>query len=51
MRADLTNRVTELFPALAEVEPWEWAETEESEPVVCIEHHAPFTGPMTARWT
>ena len=33
-----------VFPPLGEVEPWEWAETEEAEPVVCIEHHATFTG-------
>jgi hypothetical protein len=36
--------VIELFPPLAEVKPSEWAETEEAEPVVCIEHHATFTG-------
>ena len=29
---------------LAEVEPWDWAETDEGEPVVCIERHATFTG-------
>ena len=27
-RNELTDRVTELFPPLAEVEPWEWAETD-----------------------
>jgi hypothetical protein len=43
-RAELTDRITELFPPLAEVEPWEWAETDEGEPVVCIERHASFTG-------
>ena len=43
-RDELTERVLELFPPLAGVEPWEWAETEEGEPVVCIEHHATFTG-------
>jgi hypothetical protein len=36
--------VLELFPDLAQVEPWEWAETEEGEPVLCIERHATFTG-------
>jgi hypothetical protein len=43
-RAELTDRVVELFPLLADAEPWSWAETEEGEPVVCIEHHATFTG-------
>ena len=43
-RDELTNRVLELFPPLAEVEPWEWAETDEGEPVVVIERHASFTG-------
>jgi hypothetical protein len=43
-RDQLTNRVLELFPKLAEVRPWEWAETEEDEPVVMIEKHATFTG-------
>ncbi len=43
-RDDLTNRVLELFPPLAEVEPWEWNETEEGEPVVMVERHATFTG-------
>jgi hypothetical protein len=36
-RDELTDRIVELFPPLAEVEPWEWAETEEDEPVVLIE--------------
>lgn len=43
-RDELTGRVTELFPPLADVEPWEWAETDEAEPVVVIERHASFTG-------
>jgi len=43
-RTELTDRITELFPPLAEVEQWDWAETEEGEPVVCIERHATFTG-------
>ena len=43
-RDELTDRILELFPQLAEVEPWEWAETEEDEPVVLIERHASFTG-------
>ena len=43
-REQLTDRVTELFPPLAEVEPWDWAETEEGEPVVVIEKHASLTG-------
>ena len=43
-RDELTDRIIELFPPLAEVEPWEWAETEDSEPVVVIENHASFTG-------
>jgi hypothetical protein len=43
-RDELTDRITELFPPLAEVKPWEWAETDEGEPVVMIERHATFTG-------
>jgi hypothetical protein len=43
-REELTSRILELFPPLANVEPWEWAETEDSEPVVMIEKHATFTG-------
>jgi hypothetical protein len=43
-REQLTDRVIELFPPLAEAKPWEWAETDEHEPVVVIEHHASFTG-------
>ena len=43
-RDELTDRILELFPPLAEVEPWEWASTEEDEPVVMIERHASFTG-------
>jgi hypothetical protein len=43
-RDDLAHRVIELFPPLAEVKPWEWAETDEGEPVVLVENHATFTG-------
>ena len=43
-REELTERVTELFPPLAEVTPWDWAETDEGEPVVVVERHASFTG-------
>jgi hypothetical protein len=43
-RDELTDRILELFPQLAQVEPWEWAESEEDEPVVMIERHASFTG-------
>ena len=43
-RDELTDRVIELFPPLVQVKPWEWAETDEGEPVVCIERHATFTG-------
>jgi hypothetical protein len=43
-REELTDRICELFPPLAEVKPWEWAETEDDEPVVMIEKHATFTG-------
>jgi len=43
-REQLTDRVIELFPPLADVEPWEWAETDEGEPVVVVEKHASFTG-------
>ena len=35
------------FPPLAEVEPWDWGETDEGEPVVMIERHATFTGVET----
>ena len=43
-RDELSARVLELFPPLAEVEPWDWTETDEGEPVVMIEAHATFTG-------
>ena len=43
-RDELTDRVIELFPPLADVKPWEWNETEGGEPVVMIERHATFTG-------
>jgi hypothetical protein len=43
-RDELTDRILELFPKLAEVEPWDWDETEDSEPVMMIERHATFTG-------
>lgn len=43
-RDQLTDRITELFPPLAEVEPWDWNETEDDEPVAMIEKHATFTG-------
>jgi hypothetical protein len=43
-RDELTERVLELFPPLAEVEPWDWNETEEGEPVAMVERHATFTG-------
>jgi len=43
-REELTARVIELFPPLAQVEPWEWAETPDGEPVVVIEGNATFTG-------
>jgi hypothetical protein len=43
-RDELTDRILELFPKLAEVSPWQWAETEEDEPVALIERHASFTG-------
>ena len=43
-RDELTSRVIELFPPLADVEPWSWAETDEGEPVVVVEAYASFTG-------
>jgi hypothetical protein len=43
-RDELTDRVLELFPPLANVTPWEWDETEEGEPVVMVEANATFTG-------
>jgi hypothetical protein len=43
-RNELTARVLELFPPLAEVEPWEWGETDEGEPVVLVERRCTFTG-------
>ena len=36
-RDELTERVVELFPPLAEVKPWDWGATDEGEPVVMIE--------------
>ncbi len=41
---ELTDRVLELFPPLAGVKPWQWAETEQGEPVAVIERYASFTG-------
>ena len=43
-RDQLTDRITELFPPLSDVEPWRWAQTEEDEPVVVIENYCSFTG-------
>lgn len=43
-RDELTNRVIELFPPLADVKPWDWGKTDEGEPVVVVERHASFTG-------
>ena len=43
-REELNDRVLELFPPLAQVEPWAWDETEEGEPVVMVENHSTFTG-------
>ncbi len=43
-RDELTDRVIELFPPLAEVKPWDSGETDEGEPVVVVEAHASFTG-------
>ena len=43
-REELTDRILELFPQLADVKDWSWDETEEGEPVVMIERHATFTG-------
>jgi hypothetical protein len=43
-RDELTDRITELFPPLAEVKPWDWGETDDGEPVVVVEAHASFTG-------
>ncbi len=43
-RDELTDRILELFPQLAEIEPWDWAETEDDQPVVMSEKHATFTG-------
>ena len=48
-RDELTDRVLELFPPLAEVKPWEWAETDEGEPVVMIEAHATLHRPRQRR--
>jgi hypothetical protein len=42
--AELTERITELSPPLAEVKPWDWTETDEGEPMVVVERHASFTG-------
>ena len=46
-RDELTERVTDLFPPLAEVKPWDWAETDVGEPVVMIEAYCTFTGTDT----
>jgi hypothetical protein len=43
-RDELTERVVELFPPLAEVKPWHLGETDEGEPVVAVERRASFTG-------
>jgi ketosteroid isomerase-like protein len=43
-RDELKDRILQLFPPLGDVEPWEWATTDEDEPVVVIERHASFTG-------
>ena len=43
-RDDLRERVVKLFPWLAKVGPWDWAETDEGEPVVVVERHASYTG-------
>jgi hypothetical protein len=43
-RKELNLRILELFPKLAEVEDWEWDETEDDEPVVMVEKRATFTG-------
>jgi hypothetical protein len=49
LRKELNLRILELFPQLAKVEDWEWAETEDDEPVVMIERHATSPGWPTAR--
>jgi hypothetical protein len=38
-REQLIARVLDLYPQLAEVEPWQWSETEQGEPVALIEGH------------
>lgn len=43
-RDELTDRILELFPPLADVAPWDWDETEAGEPIVLIEMNASFTG-------
>jgi len=43
-REELTDRIIELFPEIPKAQPWEWNETEESEPLVMIENRATFTG-------
>ena len=40
----MTDRILELFPPRAEVEPWNLAETSDDEPVVMIERRVSFTG-------
>ncbi len=43
-RDELTARILELFPPLADVEDWRWDKTEAGEPIVLIEMNASFTG-------
>jgi hypothetical protein len=47
-REELNLRILELFPKLAEVEDWDWAETEDDEPVVMVENRAPSPASSTA---
>ena len=50
-RDELSDRVLELFPPLAEVEPWDWDETDEGEPVVMVESPRPSPASRPATWT
>jgi hypothetical protein len=40
----IPDRICELFPPLAEVKPWDGAQTDEGGQVVVVERHASFTG-------
>ena len=50
-RDELSDRVIELFPPLAEVKPWEWAETEEGSQCWWSKKYAPSPASTAATST